>query len=92
MVLNKIEELYFDKTKKSVSSQSIIKSGPNRGFRFPEKNGQWICMSGFNHSARQTEKFSHFEWANSLIKLGFRIGKTNNNGETYFYLFKENSK
>lgn len=87
MIINKIEELGFDKNHK-VSSQSVIKSGPNRGFRVPEKDGEWICTSGHNCYAKQQERFINYEWSKKLIDLGFRVGKTTNDGCANFYIFK----
>jgi hypothetical protein len=83
-----IETLGKDKTKKSVSSQPVIKSGPNKGFRQPEKDGCWIYMDGYNYDCLQSEKSVHYIWADHLHKIGFRIGTHDYEGVKSFYIFK----
>lgn len=83
-----IEGLAYDKYKKP-SSQAVIKSGPNRGSRLPEKDGVWICMSGHSEYSRSQEQAINYEWSKKLIALGCRIGKIEYDGCTNFYIFKK---
>jgi hypothetical protein len=83
----RIEELGHDKNH-SISSLGVIKSGTNRGLRLPEKEGKWIYMSSHDEHARQQERAINYEWASSLLKLGFRIGKRELDGVTSFYIFR----
>ena len=89
---NSIEELYFDKNKKSVTSLPVIKSGPNRGWHLSEKNGKWIYISGYALFYPEVQSLIHHTWAKKLISLGFRVGKHIYEDCVSFYLFKENSK
>lgn len=86
MKLN-IEELSRDKNK-SLSSQPIIKSGSNKGFRQIEKNGNWIYLDGYDYHCRQQEKSIHFNYLKTLINLGFRIGSYDLDGVKSFYIFQ----
>jgi hypothetical protein len=83
-----IEELGIDKFKKA-SSKSVIKSGPNRGLRLPEKDGRWICCGGYCYEARQSEKAVHSSWVITMLEMGFRCGKSDSDGIVNFYLFKK---
>ena len=47
-----IEQLGRDKTKNHVSSQPVIKTGDNRGYRKPEKDGEWIYIDGYDYHSR----------------------------------------
>ena len=85
-----IEELGIDKFSK-ISSQTVIKSGPNRGLRFPEKNGSWSYVSSYCYESSQSEKSTNMKWANSIVQFGIRVGYFESDGVVAFYLFKENS-
>jgi hypothetical protein len=84
-----IEELGMDKLL-NASSQAVIKSGPNRGFRFPEKNGNWSYVSGYCYEASQAEKSTNMKWAKSIVQFAIRVGCLESDGVVKFYLFKEN--
>lgn len=83
-----IEDLGMDKFL-NASSQAVIKSGPNRGFRFPEKNGSWSYVCGHCYEASQAEKSTNMKWANSIVQFGIRVGCFESDGVIKFYLFKE---
>lgn len=86
-----LEELGIDKFK-NPSSKSLIKSGPNRGLRLPEKDGQWICCGGYCYEAKQSEKAAHSSWIRTMLEMGFRLGKKTSDGVVNFYIFKEDHK
>ena len=92
IIRNMIEQLGRDKNKNHVSSQPVIKTGDNRGYRKPEKDGEWIYIDGYDYRSRQTEKSAHLIWAKKLISLGFRIGCYDSDGVKNFYLFKTKGK
>lgn len=83
-----IEELFYDKTRDSASSQPRIKSGPNMGLRHVEKGGKWFYMTGHTSIAGQAERSINFTWANKLIELGFRVGRLEFEGCSHFYVFQ----
>ena len=82
-----MEDLGRDKHGK-ISSQASIKSGPNRGYRHPEKDGVWICAGGYTHEARIEVKWSHLGWIGTVTKLGYRVGKYSYEGVDNFYIFQ----
>ena len=88
---SEFETLGRDKTRLAVSSQSVIKSGPNRGSRLPEKGGTWTYMSGYDYHNSQSERSVHHMWAKNLSKMGFRIGTHDVDGVKNFYVFQPKS-
>jgi hypothetical protein len=87
LVTRRIEDLGRDK-RGVISSQVSIKSGPNKGFRHPEKDGVWILGGGYTHNARVEVKCSHMCWVDTVTKLGFRVGKLSYEGVDDFYIFQ----
>ena len=70
------------------SSQPVIKSGPNRGRRSPERGGAWIYMGGYAYEELQSVRSVHYGWAANLSKMGFRIGTHDVDGVRSFYVFR----
>lgn len=85
--MSKIEGLGYDKHH-NPSSKAVIKSGPNRGWRLPEKDGKWVYISSVSEYARSQEQAINFEWGNKLVSLGFRVGKLTSDGCTGFYILR----
>lgn len=72
----------------NISSKPTIKSGPNRGKRLPEKDGEWIYCGGYCYEASQNEKGAHSSWIKTMLKLGFRVGEQHSDGVVNFFIFK----
>jgi len=70
-----------------VSSQAVIKSGKNRGFRRKETAGTWILAGGFCYESRQESKWPHYSWSAALHRLGFRVGILDREGTRDFFIF-----
>lgn len=85
-----IEELGLDKFG-TASSQATIKSGPDCGFRFPEKNGYWSYVCGYCYEASQAEKSLNMKWSNCIVQFGIRVGRLESEEVVNFFLFKEKS-
>jgi len=71
----------------NISSQPLIKSGKNRGFRGVEKDGNWICVGGFCYESRQESKSPHYSWSEKVQRFGIRVGVWDYDGVREFYLF-----
>lgn len=71
----------------NISSQPLIKSGRNRGFRRVEKDGKWICVGGFCYESRQESKSPHYSWSETVQRFGIRVGVWDYEGVKEFYLF-----
>ena len=74
----------------NISSKPTIKSGPNRGKRFPEKQGNWFYMNGYDYQNPQSEKGVHHGWVEKINQLGFQIGTFDIDGVKSFYVFQPN--
>lgn len=70
-----------------ISSQPIIKSGSNKGKRFPEKDGTWVYVAGYCYEARWDAKDAHAQWLKALSKLGYTFGKYELDGVVNFYIY-----
>ena len=86
-----IEELGRDSTGK-VSSQPLIKSGKDRGYRLPETEGEWICCGGYAYESRQEVKWPHQAWIKVVTELGHRVGSWDYDGVKNFYILNGKKK
>lgn len=71
----------------NISSQPIIKSGSNKGKRFPEKEGTWVYVAGYCYEARWDAKDAHAQWLKALSKLRYTFGKYELDGVVNFYIY-----
>ena len=85
-----LEHLGWDKNKKP-SSKSRIKSGPNRGYHHPEKEGEWVYMSGASYE-EGSRRSHNMAWIKSLIPFGLRFGVTNIDGVESVWVWRKNGK
>lgn len=76
-----VEELWWDKDLK-VSSQPIIRRGPNRGRARKEVGGVWKYCAGY-----YPRVVGATEWAKTLMELGHRIGRHYYEGVVSYYIF-----
>jgi hypothetical protein len=69
-----LQSLGWDKNKKP-SSKTRIKRGLNRGYHHPEKEGEWIYISGasYEESGRRSHNMT---WIKRLKSFGLRFGVT----------------
>lgn len=75
-----------------LSSQPVAKTGTNKGFRKPEKGGNWLYAGGFDEHSRLTEKAVHGTWIQAVQKLGHKVGRWDFDGVTSFYVFEPKVK
>lgn len=83
-----LEELGRDGSGR-MSSQPVIRRGPNRGRRKPEPRGAWICAGGYCYEERQGSKGAHTSWIRAVQTLGHRVGVWDCEGVRNFYIFSE---
>ena len=74
------------------SSLPEIKSGPNRGYRHPEEDGEWICTGGYTYEARAGEKGAHGSWLKAMERLGIPTGRYELEGVVNLFVFQESDK
>lgn len=71
-----------------VSSQPLVKSGPNRGKRHPETKGRWVYLCGCI-TRNYNQSVVCGEMVRNLTGAGFRIGYYGDDGVHSFYLWRD---
>lgn len=76
------------------SSQPIIKTGPNRGWRKKEVAGTWKYMGGYcsERGYPGSSGSQHVTWVSGVQELGFRVGRLCYEGVVSFYAFVGSDK
>jgi hypothetical protein len=70
-----------------VSSQPVVKSGPNRGKRLPETEGRWVYLCGFL-VGNYDQSVVCGEVVRSLAGAGFRLGHHDDDGVRSIYMWR----
>ena len=70
-----------------MSSQPVVKSGPNRGKRLPDVSGRWVYLCGWI-IRNYDQSVVCGEVVRSLAGEGFRLGHHDDDGVRSFYLWR----